>query len=361
MRTIRKLHVIGSTGLSRIDNVPPPAAFGQSRLPALTDAHGRQYRYLRVSVTDRCSMACVYCMPERGERDHALRREVLSFEQTTRLARIFAAMGVTRMRLTGGEPLLRRELPRLVRSLREEAAVQDLWLTTNGLRLPALARALADAGLHGVNVSLDTLQTRSFSTITRGSKLADVIAGIDAARAAGLTVKLNVVAMRGVNDAEFSDIVRWAWERDITPRFIELMPLGEGSKLMIAHHLPTQRIREHIGHLVADRVLPRDPASGPACYYPAADGTGRKVGIIGAISDNFCNDCNRVRLTSRGEIIACIASRAHVPLKQLIEAGADDRALAWAMHRALNSKLAGHAFRLNATEAHGRGMSLVGG
>lgn len=343
---------------------PLPLPGGQpddSAWPQLTDAHGRRYRYLRISVTDRCNMACQYCMPPGGEDDHALRRDVLSFEQIMRISRVFNRMGVSRLRLTGGEPLLRKGLPQLIEMLREQTDIVDMWLTTNGARLPQLAAALAAAGLAGVNVSLDSLRAERFATITRGGVLEEVLAGIDAAQRAGLQVKLNAVALRGLNDDEIPDLTRWAWARGITPRFIELMPLGEGAHLLPAHHLSTDEVRERLQPLTSEHAWERDPNAGPAYYLRSATDTAHKVGIIGAISDTFCSQCNRVRLTSRGEIIACIASRSSVPLKALMEAGASDGQLANAIQTALFGKSAGHRFTPDDSERHGRGMSLVGG
>lgn len=339
-----------------------PASFARDgRLPALTDRRGRAYRYLRLSVTDRCNMACTYCMPPEGERDHALRRDLMTFEEVTRVARIFAAMGIKRVRLTGGEPLLRRDLPDLVASLRDDAGIEEIWLTTNGTRLPQLAAPLARAGLRGVNVSMDSLDPARFSRITRGGNLAEVQAGIAAAQDEGLAVKLNSVALRNGNADELADIVRWAWAHGITPRFIELMPLGEGASLLPSEHLPTAGIRRRLSPLITDTGGFRDPGAGPAQYHQAADGSGNRVGVIGAMSDNFCESCNRIRLTSRGEIVACIASRSATPLGQLIRARHSDRELAWAIHRSLDSKLAGHLFTEAPFSPHGRGMSLVGG
>ena len=339
-----------------------PADFAPGgRLPPLTDRAGRQYRYLRLSVTDRCNMACVYCMPPEGEAEHALRRDVLSFEQIARLTGVFSQMGIRRVRFTGGEPLIRKHVVDLLAQVHAQSTLDALWLTTNGVRLANLAEPLKAAGLTGVNVSIDSLDPDRFRRLTRGAELAPVLAGINAASAAGLQVKLNTVALRGENEDELGARVDFAWEIGAIPRFIELMPLGGGAALLASHHLPTSAVLARIGARVLPEAGTRDPAAGPAHYYMAADGSGNKVGIIGAISDKFCENCNRIRLTSRGEILACIASRSAMPLKDLMERGQSDAELAWAVHVARQSKRAGHEFELSSGQQHGRGMSLVGG
>ncbi|MDQ3032513.1 MAG: radical SAM protein, partial [Myxococcota bacterium] len=208
-----------------------PSGWGEDRDVVLADARGRAITYLRASLTDRCTMACVYCMPPGGEEEHAARAEVLSFEELVRIARALARGGVRRLRLTGGEPLARRDVVSLVRMLRDGAGIERLVATTNGTRLATLARPLREAGLDEVNVSLDSLDPAKFDEITRGGELAEVLAGVHAALDAGLEVKINCVALGGVNDGELGAIVDWAWSIGAAPRFIELMPLGEAATL----------------------------------------------------------------------------------------------------------------------------------
>lgn len=363
LRSPRRLPVLASRSSTLPSEVlpPPPSDFFAAGVPPLTDQAGRRYLYLRLSVTDRCQMACTYCMPPTGEADHALRKEVLSFEQIDRLARVFSSLGIRRVRFTGGEPLLRKGLPKLVAMVRASADLDALWLTTNGTFLARDAAYLRAAGLTGVNVSLDSLRPERFAHITRGAALDPVLAGIDAALEAGLKVKLNTVALRDLNEDEFSSIVEFAWARGIVPRFIELMPLGEGAAILDQHHMPARAIRARLASIVEPDSSGRDTTAGPAQYHSAIDGSGRRVGIIGAISESFCEACNRIRLTSRGEIISCIASRRAVPLKAMMESGRSDEELAWAVHWALSSKHVGHEFTLDQGERHGRGMSLVGG
>jgi cyclic pyranopterin phosphate synthase len=343
----------------------PPADFARDRLPALSDALGRSYSYLRLSVTDRCDLACVYCMPPAGEEDHAERPELLTFEESARLARVLAASGINRIRFTGGEPLVRRDVVRLIELVARSSGLADLVMTTNGMRLSELALPLRRAGLAGVNVSIDTLDAERFRQITRGGELRRVLSGVHAALDAGFEVKVNAVLLRGVNDGDAAALVDWAFDLGITPRFIELMPLGEASKLP-AHVFMSQA---ELVSLLGSRVeaLPEPEfvsvaGRGPARYLPARDGSGRRVGFISAVSNEFCGSCNRVRISARGDLRACLASRAARSLRDLMRSGEDDRALAWAVHRALGTKLAGHAFQDVAVDEHTHvGMSLIGG
>ncbi len=333
-----------------------PASFAQAGLPPLLDARGRRYDYLRFSVTDRCDFACLYCMPPGGEDDHALRPELLSFEEAAQLVVLFQQLGIQRVRFTGGEPLVRRDVVRLVELVQRRTGLTKLVMTTNANRLAELAHPLAQAGLTGVNVSLDSLDADRFRTITRGGSLARVLAGVHAALDAGLDVKLNIVALGGLNFDEAPRLVEWAWERGITPRFIELMPLGE------AANLPAERFVSHadlIAKLGLEGTMAGVAGNGPARYL---EGRGGRVGFITAVSDEFCASCNRVRLTARGELRACLASRQGVSLRDAMRQGASERELAWLVHGALGSKLDGHFFNDTRQHEHENvGMSLVGG
>jgi cyclic pyranopterin phosphate synthase len=348
----RHLKVLGS----RLPSTEVPAWFARDGLPALIDARGRRYDYLRFSVTDRCDFACVYCMPPSGEDDHALRPELLSFDEAARVISLFQQLGVRRVRFTGGEPLVRRDVVRLIELVQLRTGLEQLVMTSNGNRLAELAAPLARAGLHGVNVSLDSLDPERFREITRGGSLARVLAGVHAALDAGLEVKLNIVALGGLNFDEAPRLVDWAWQHGITPRFIELMPLGEAASL------PRERFVTH-ADLIAKLGLGGAAAGvqghGPARYL---SGRGGRVGFITAVSDEFCASCNRVRMTARGELRACLASRSGVSLRDALRAGASDRELAWLVHSALGSKLAGHSFNDAEVDEHRNvGMSLVGG
>ena len=226
MAKVRSLPVF----LDRHEGRPPPRPPGFG-IETLVDRKERQYTYLRLSVTDRCDLACVYCMPPGGEVDHGRRPELLTFEEAARVVDIFASLGVQRVRLTGGEPLVRKDVVRLVELLHGRRDPVRLAMTSNGTRLAELARPLARGGLSEVNVSLDSLDPERFRRITRGGDLGQVIAGIHASLDAGLKVKINTVALAGINDDDWGVLVDWAWSRGITPRFIEPMPLGEGAKL----------------------------------------------------------------------------------------------------------------------------------
>jgi cyclic pyranopterin phosphate synthase len=331
-------------------------------LSPLVDGLGRTYTYLRLSVTDRCDFACVYCMPPGGELDHAPRPDLLSFEEAARVVSVFAMLGVSRVRFTGGEPLVRKDVVRLVELVRLRTGLQKLVMTTNGSRLAELAQPLKEAGLSGVNVSIDTLDAGRFRELTRGGDLGRVLAGVHAALDAGLEVKINAVALGGINDGDAGALVDWAWNLGVTPRFIELMPLGEASHLPAERFLSRDRLLELLGERVSHDQASAVPGQGPAKYLKARDGSGREVGIITAVSNEFCGSCNRVRVTARGDLRACLASREAVSLRDLVRAGHDDRTIAWAIHRALGTKLAGHFFNDVQVREHTHvGMSLIGG
>jgi len=337
----------------------PPRPAGFEGAPTLVDRRGRRYRYLRLSVTDRCDLACRYCMPPGGEVEHAVRRELLSFEEAARVACLFASMGVERIRFTGGEPLVRRDVVRLVELVRRQTGIERLAMTTNATRLAELARPLWAAGLRAVNVSLDTLDPERFESLTRGGSLERVLAGVHAALDAGFEVKLNVVPLGGVNDDDLGALVDWAWSVGITPRFIELMPLGEGAKLEHAR-MTADDVRARLG----DRLVAEESEAGAADHGPAryVAGAGGRVGFITPWSDEFCASCNRVRVNARGDIRACLADRRAVSLRDLMRAGASDSDLAWAVHWSLGVKSEGHAFTSAFEDEHERvGMSLIGG
>jgi cyclic pyranopterin phosphate synthase len=297
-----------------------------------------------------------------------LREELLSFEEIARLVRVLATHGVRRVRLTGGEPLVRRDAVRLVAMLRE-AGIHDVGMTTNGSRLAALAAPLREAGLVGVNVSIDSLDAERFARVTRGGDLAGVLAGIEAARATGLVVRTNTVVLRSENLAELESIVRWAWSIGATPRFIELMPIGEGMLLPSSERVGADEMRKELAGLGLGEDATHDAGRGPARYLARADAPHERVGFITAVSDDFCASCNRVRLTSQGEVRACLASRRAISLRDLLRAGVSERELVWALGWALASKAPGHSFfepgrsaRSALDDDHGRvGMSLLGG
>lgn len=301
-------------------------------------------------------------MPPSGEDEHAVRRDLLSFEEAVRVISVFTMAGIQRVRFTGGEPLVRKDIVRLVELVHRRTAAEQLVMTTNATRLSELARPLRDAGLHGVNVSIDTLEHGRFTELTRGGDLGRVLAGIHAAIDVGLEVKLNTVPLRGRNHDELGRIVDFAWSLGATPRFIELMPLGEGAKLPASMRMTADDVVEALGgRLCSDRADGVE-GHGPARYMESADGSARRVGFITPISDEFCDSCNRVRVTARGDIRACLASRRAISLRNIMRAGGSDLDLAWAMVWSLSGKDRGHHFLEAEEHEHEQvGMSLIGG
>lgn len=345
------------------DDPIPLRAREQIPVPGwLSDVQGRRLKYLRLSVTDRCDMRCEYCMPEEGE-PASPREEVMTFEELARIVKIFRQMGVETVRLTGGEPLVRKGIAALVRMI-GATGIEDIAMTTNASALAPLATALADAGLTRLNVSVDSVDDATFARLTRGGSLERVRAGIAAAQAAGITkIKTNAVVIRGANDHELPDLVRWAWANDLVPRFIELMPLGAAAALGRDAAVPTVEIRDRLADLIdvdADPSYRSD--RGPASYLPARDGSGKKVGFIGAVTENFCERCNRVRVTAKGEIRACLASPEGLSLAAHMRAGDSDDTIRDAVIESLFGKGDGHEFYVDGVERHhGVAMSRIGG
>ncbi|MDP1904731.1 MAG: GTP 3',8-cyclase MoaA [Pseudomonadota bacterium] len=291
----------------------------------MIDGHGRRIDYLRVSVTERCNYRCFYCMPD-GTAPCSRRAETLTTAELTRLVALFAALGVRKVRLTGGEPLVRRDLPELVAGLRNLPGIEDLSLSTNGHLLAAQAAKLKAAGLDRVNVSLDTLDPAIFAGITGQDAVAHVLAGIEAARAAGLTpIKVNTVVLKGVNDSEIEPLLDYAVVRGLELRFIESMPMGAGSTLAERHFYPAEAILERVRTYCGADLIPvkGGRGAGPARYYQMGAGPAR-VGVISAVSQHFCASCNRVRLTATGDLILCMGQEGAVPLGGLMRAGASD-------------------------------------
>ena len=329
----------------------------------LIDGRQRRITYLRLSVTDRCNMECIYCKP--GHMDHARREEMLSFEEIARLAGILASLGVSKLRLTGGEPLLRSKLWKLVRMLSGTDGIADISMTTNGQLLSLCAADLRNAGLDRINVSLDTLSPATFTRLSGGGLIEGVLAGLESAREVGFSsIKLNSVPIRGINDHETVDIVGYARERGFIPRFIELMPVGIGLALGPASMVPADEIL---------RSLERDYVVEPMCEgLPAGNGPARymrlrerragsrwsPVGVIPAMTERFCHQCNRIRITSTGEIRACLGWDSQVSLRDLIRKGADDETILDTIRNAVLDKKEGHSF----SDAKPNGlMTSIGG
>ncbi|MBK8261755.1 MAG: GTP 3',8-cyclase MoaA [Nannocystis sp.] len=346
-----------------------PAPLGESRGLPLVDPQARQIRYLRLSLTDRCNYRCTYCMPEEGVPHHP-RGEVLSLEEMVRLVAAFAAMGVERVRLTGGEPTVRRGLTELVAalaSLRTSSGARlEVVMTTNGELLEELAGPLARSGLAGLTVSLDSLDAARFSTITRRGELARVLAGIEAAQAAGLPLKLNTVAIRGFNDDELGAIAAFAWARGVTPRFIEVMPMAGGRLYVPGALLPAAEIRAAVA-AGAGAALVADTGEGvrglgPATYWRASAGrwAGHRVGVIAAMTENFCGSCNRLRVSASGQLHACLARDEAGDLRAALRSD-DPQALERAVRAVVGSKRDGHLFGVDGSGGPRKAMVSIGG
>lgn len=327
---------------------------------ALRDASGRTVDTLRVSVTDRCNLRCRYCMPAEGV-PLTPRDEVLSFDAITRAVRVAASMGVSRIRITGGEPLLRADLPTLVASLRALPDVSELTLTTNGLLLDRHAEALAGAGLDRVNVSLDSLRPDRFERLTRFALLDDAWRGIEAAVDAGLTpLKINAVIVRGFNDDELDAWVALTQRRDLTVRFLEVMPIGEGAEArrLGGFHDLSAALDDLKSRFGLEPATGRETqGGGPARYWKVPGAPGR-LGFITPLSNPYCDTCQRFRLTARGGIRPCLASDLEVDAAVAIRAG-DDDAIAGAFRTAAANKPEGHHWRDGAVTR--TGMSTLGG
>lgn len=330
----------------------------------LTDPFARAITYLRVSVTDRCDFRCSYCMDE-GTR-FLPRADLLTLEELDRLCAVFIGLGVRKLRLTGGEPLLRRNVMRLFRGLSrhlETGALHELTLTTNGSTLAAHAADLAACGVKRVNVSLDSLRAERFAAITRRGDLAAVLAGIAAARAAGLRVKINTVALRGVNEDELRDLAAWAAAEGHDLSFIEVMPVGEmPMQDRAATFLSLAEVRARLSDHLTLTDLP-ETTGGPARYVRATE-TGQRIGFITPLSHGFCASCNRVRISATGTLFPCLGQEGGTDLRAALRGSESDTALTRAIRAAIGRKPRGHDFGYGATGISGRvgrGMNQTGG
>ena len=334
--------------------------------PPLTDGFGRTIRYIRLSVTDRCNFRCQYCRPAHGSPVKQIgtpKAEYLSSAEMVRLARLFVELGVRRIRLTGGEPLLVRDIVALTAQLKQIAGLEDLALSTNAHYLERYATALRQSGLQRINISLDSLIPERFALITRGGDLAAVLRGIEAAVAAGLhPVKINMVVMGGVNDDEIPAMVAFARDRQIVLRFIEAMPIGEDGRSMMGYFIPAEQIVAQIqSHFPGDwRPMQGPLGAGPARYH-SLDGIGMDIGIISALSQHFCATCNRVRLTSQGEIVLCLGRTDRVSLRQPLRAGASDEEMKHSIIEAIRQKPESHTFDAQGEQYVQNRMMALGG
>ena len=327
----------------------------------VVDSFGRVHDNLRISVTDRCNIRCFYCMPEKDPR-FTSRSEILDFEEIERFARIAAGLGITKLRVTGGEPLVRRDLPLLIRSLAAIAGIRDLALTTNGVLLAELAVPLYEAGLRRLNVHVDTLDRERFAQITRRDELGRVLEGLEAARRAGFTrIKLNAVAVKNLVEPDIVPLARYARERGFEVRYIEFMPLDaqnlwDRGKVLLADEIVETLSRE-ISPLTP--VPDPDPRA-PASEYEYADGGGR-VGFIASVSRPFCLNCNRIRLTADGKLRYCLFAIEEDDVKVLMRSGASDGEIAALVRRNVAGKWQGHEINSAKFVAPPRPMYSIGG
>lgn len=342
-------------------SLPPrlPGAERQSDGPLL-DPYGRVHTYLRLSVTDRCNYRCTYCMPADGLQ-WMPREHLLTFEESTRIVRVLAGMGVRKVRLTGGEPTVRRGIEDLIANLAQIPGIDDLSMTTNGHRFARRAERLAAAGLQRINVSIDSVDPDQFRAITRGGDLGRVLASIEAALALGMTpVKLNCVIMRDTNDAQVLEMVQAFESRpEVVIRFIEFMPFSDVDRRR--RHVPASEMRERLGEHYTLEPLGRPRGGGPAVEWRVAE-TGQRIGFISPITEHFCEACDRLRLQADGHLRTCLSREAAPSLRDLLRGGLTDEALAEVLRDRLWSKVAGHEAHLDGDfRAFDGSMTSVGG
>jgi cyclic pyranopterin phosphate synthase len=340
-----------------------PSSFQPTVSDPLVDPFGRHVNYIRVSVTDRCDFRCVYCMAE--DMDFLPKRDLLTLEELDRLCSAFVARGTRKIRLTGGEPLVRRNVMGLIRNLSrhlDSGALEELTLTTNGSQLTKYAAELAACGVRRINVSMDSLDADKFRTITRWGNLEQVMRGLDAAQNAGLAIKINMVALKGVNDHEIPAMIEWAHGRGMDLTMIEVMPLGEIGAERIDQYVPLNKVRADL----MDRYTLTDLAfktSGPARYVKVEE-TGGRLGFITPMTHNFCESCNRVRVTCTGTLYMCLGQEDAADLRAALRASDADDLLNETITAAIARKPKGHDFIIDRDRdrpAVGRHMSVTGG
>ncbi len=330
----------------------------------LIDPFARPITYLRVSVTDRCDFRCTYCMAEHMQ--FLPKKDLLTLEELDRLSSAFIRLGVEKLRITGGEPLVRRDILTFFRSMSrhlDSGALKELTLTTNGSQLKRFAKELADCGIRRVNVSLDTLDPQKFQDITRWGKLAQVMEGIEAAKAAGIRVKINTVALKGFNEEELFPLLDWCAREDNDLTFIEVMPMGEmGEELRLDQYWPLKDLRARLAERFTLTEL-TERTGGPARYVWVEE-TGQKIGFITPLTHNFCESCNRVRVTCTGELFMCLGQEDNADLRAPLRASEGDELVEDAIRRAIARKPKGHDFDYSRQKVEGqmsRHMSHTGG
>ena len=328
----------------------------------LVDQFARRITYLRLSVTDRCDLRCSYCMPER--QVFLPRKEVLSLEELHDMALGFIARSITKIRLTGGEPLVRRDMMELVAALGRKVGdgLEELTMTTNATRLAEFADGIAAAGVKRINVSLDTLDRERFARLARRDSLPQVLEGLQAAKEAGLSVKINTVALKGINEDEITDLIAWAHGQGFDATLIEVMPLGDVEEDRFDHYLPLAEVRDTLE--LRWTLTPSDHRTGgPARYFDVAE-TGGRLGLITPLTNNFCDGCNRIRVTATGQLYACLGGNERVDLRAAMRSPDPQAALDEALDVAMKIKPARHHFAIDkrgAAPALARHMSMTGG
>jgi cyclic pyranopterin phosphate synthase len=343
---------------------PSTTSAGSQGAPApLVDPFGRGITYLRVSVTDRCDFRCVYCMSE--DMTFLPKRDLLTLEELDRLCTVFIEKGVRKLRITGGEPLVRRDIMSLFRALSrhlDSGALEELTLTTNGSQLARYAGELADCGVRRINVSLDTLDPEKFRSITRWGDLPKVMTGIDAALAAGLQIKINAVALKGVNEDEIAGLVEWAHGKGMDLTLIEVMPLGDIEPQRIEQFLPLSMVRARLAERYTLSEI--DYRTGGPARYVKVQETGGRLGFITPMTHNFCESCNRVRLTCTGTLFMCLGQEDAADLRTPLRMSEGNERVELAIEEAIARKPRGHDFvidRRRNRPAVGRHMSVTGG
>jgi len=328
-----------------------------TRQTTLTDSFGRQIEYLRLSVTDQCDLRCTYCLP-KGFKDFQEPAEWLNFDEIERIIRAFGALGTRRIRITGGEPLVRNNLAELAGRLSNLPGIEDLSLSTNATRLAKQAAGLQAAGISRINVSLDTLRSDRFKSLT-GGKLSKVMNGLMTAKGIGFKpIKINTVALKGINDNEFEDMVEFCIEHGFTLRFIETMPMGSTGREATDHYLDLQTVKARLAKRF-DLIPGMMPGGGPARYVQVA-GTDLRIGFITPISQHFCDTCNRVRLSVDGTLYMCLGQDEQYPLRDFLRAGCSDEELQQHIRNAIQLKPERHEFDSNPQKIV-RFMSKTGG
>jgi cyclic pyranopterin phosphate synthase len=325
----------------------------------LRDTFERVIDYLRISITDRCNLRCVYCMPRSGVKlfEH---KEILTYEEITRVANIAASLGVRKIRVTGGEPLIRKNISYLIASLKAIKGIEDISLTTNGILLEKYAGKLADAGLNRINISLDTLKPERYREITRGGDISLVLKGIDAAEEAGLLpIKINMVPIRNLNDDEIPDFARMTLTTPRHVRFIEFMPIGSRDLWSDERYISTDELRKTV-----EKISPLMPVrlrkNGPAKYF-RLEGAPGVIGFISALTHHFCGDCNRLRLTADGRLRPCLFSETEIDLKPALRMQSSDKEIERLLRLAIEVKPEGHKIDQRDDLSSLKNMSRIGG